>query len=198
MEPVISFDAAEQAEADPSRTVDTDNIQAAPVEAAEQTANGERPGARAHARAVEERGETPGTSDKTLATGGAATSGAVNVAGPQAAGARRPDEATDGLNEAPRGGPVSETAGGGSTGDADRPQGMARPDKPDDLKKISGVGPKIESRLNDLGIYTFEQIAAWQKAERDWVDSYLSFKGRIERDQWVSQAKALAAQKSGR
>jgi len=198
MEPVISFDAAEQAEADPSKVVDTDNVQAAPVEEGDATARGETPQAREHARAVTERGETPGFPDKTLATGGAATSGVVNVAGPQATGARRPDEATGGLNEAPRGGPAGEADGGGSTGDADRPQGMARPDKPDDLKKISGVGPKIESRLNDLGIYTFEQIAAWQKPERDWVDSYLSFKGRIERDRWVSQAQALAAQKSGR
>ena len=61
---------------------------------------------------------------------------------------------------------------------------------------ISGVGPKIEGTLNELGIWKFEQISKWKKAERDWVDSYLSFKGRIDRDDWVKQAKALA--KGGR
>ncbi|MBU4530306.1 MAG: NADH-quinone oxidoreductase subunit E [Hoeflea sp.] len=76
--------------------------------------------------------------------------------------------------------------------DRDRPAGIARPDAPDDLKMISGVGPKIEGILNSLGIYTYAQVAAWQKAERDWVDGYLKFKGRIEREDWVRQAEALA------
>ena len=66
---------------------------------------------------------------------------------------------------------------------------MRKPSKPDDLKQISGVGPKLEQTLNSLGIYKFEQIAKWKKAERDWVDDYLKFKGRIERDNWVTQAK---------
>eukprot|EP01025_Chloroclados_australasicus_P013573 TRINITY_DN16393_c1_g1_i1.p1 TRINITY_DN16393_c1_g1~~TRINITY_DN16393_c1_g1_i1.p1 ORF type:complete len:154 (-),score=21.11 TRINITY_DN16393_c1_g1_i1:36-464(-) len=69
---------------------------------------------------------------------------------------------------------------------------MRKPAKPDDLKLISGVGPKLEGVLNDLGIYKYEQVAKWKKAERDWVDTYLKFKGRIERDDWVKQAKALA------
>lgn len=72
------------------------------------------------------------------------------------------------------------------------PPRMKKPTKPDDLKKISGVGPKLEGILNGLGIYKFEQIAKWKKAERDWVDGYLKFKGRIDRDDWVSQAKKLA------
>ena len=73
---------------------------------------------------------------------------------------------------------------------------MDRPAEPDDLKLISGVGPKIEGILHDLGIWQFAQIAKWKKAEREWVDSYLRFKGRIDRDDWVRQAKALA--KGGR
>lgn len=80
--------------------------------------------------------------------------------------------------------------------DKDRPESIKKPAKPDDLKMISGVGPKIEKILNDLGIYKFEQIAKWKKAEREWVDGYLRFKGRIDRDDWVKQAKALA--KGGR
>ena len=43
--------------------------------------------------------------------------------------------------------------------------------------------------LNGLGIYKFAQIAGWKKAERDWVDGYLNFKGRIERDDWVSRPR---------
>jgi peptide/nickel transport system ATP-binding protein len=81
-------------------------------------------------------------------------------------------------------------AGVGSMGT--RPPRMAKPRKPDDLKLISGVGPKIEAILNGLGIYRFSQVAAWKKAERAWVDDHLKFGGRIERDDWVRQAKALA------
>jgi peptide/nickel transport system ATP-binding protein len=73
-----------------------------------------------------------------------------------------------------------------------RPPRMAKPKKPDDLKLISGVGPKFEAILNGLGIYRFSQVAAWKKAEREWVDDHLNFSGRIERDDWVKQAKALA------
>jgi len=76
--------------------------------------------------------------------------------------------------------------------DKDRPAGIERPATVDDLQLISGVGPKIEETLHSLGIYTFAQVAAWKKAERTWVDAYLDFKGRIEREDWVKQAKALA------
>ncbi len=76
--------------------------------------------------------------------------------------------------------------------DADRPTAIEKPDEPDNLRLISGVGPKIEGILNDLGIYTFAQIAEWKQTERDWVDGYLRFKGRIDRDDWVKQAAALA------
>ena len=76
--------------------------------------------------------------------------------------------------------------------DKSRPKGIARPAAVDDLKLISGVGPKNEKILHDLGIYTFAQVAAWKKAEREWVDAYLNFHGRIEREDWVKQAKALA------
>jgi NADH-quinone oxidoreductase subunit E len=76
--------------------------------------------------------------------------------------------------------------------DKDRPAGIEKPALVDDLKMISGVGPRLEILLHELGIYTFAQVAAWKKAERDWVDSYMKFGGRIERDDWVKQAKALA------
>ncbi|MBB4169948.1 MULTISPECIES: NADH-quinone oxidoreductase subunit E [unclassified Rhizobium] len=79
-----------------------------------------------------------------------------------------------------------------SLSDKNRPAGIEKPATPDDLKMISGVGPKIEATLHEIGIFTFAQVAVWKKAEREWVDGYLNFKGRIERDDWVKQAKALA------
>lgn len=63
----------------------------------------------------------------------------------------------------------------------------------DDLKKISGVGPKLEETMNKLGIYQFAQVASWTNDEIMWVDDNLSFKGRIERDDWIGQAKELIA-----
>lgn len=68
----------------------------------------------------------------------------------------------------------------------------ARDGAADDLKKISGVGPKLEGVLNELGFYHFDQVAAWGPAEIAWVDARLKFKGRIKRDNWVAQAAELA------
>jgi NADH-quinone oxidoreductase subunit E len=79
-----------------------------------------------------------------------------------------------------------------SLDDPNRPPAVDKPEKPDDLKLISGIGPKIEGILHSLGIFSFAQIAAWHQGERDWVDRYLNFKGRIDRDAWVKQADALA------
>ncbi|WP_299874710.1 hypothetical protein [uncultured Sulfitobacter sp.] len=62
----------------------------------------------------------------------------------------------------------------------------------DDLKLISGVGPKLEQTLNEMGIWYFKQVAAWGPSDIAWVDDRLRFKGRIERDDWMSQAKILA------
>ncbi len=65
--------------------------------------------------------------------------------------------------------------------------------KGDDLKRIKGVGPKLEGVLHELGFYHFDQIANWSRENIAWVDSRLKFKGRIERDDWISQAKLLAS-----
>ena len=70
----------------------------------------------------------------------------------------------------------------------------ARDGKADDLKQIKGVGPKLEGLLNSHGIYHFDQIANWSDAEVAWADnSLVGFKGRVSRDNWVEQAKTLAA-----
>ncbi len=76
-----------------------------------------------------------------------------------------------------------------------RPAGLEAPrnDAGDDLKKIKGVGPKLEALLQSLGFWHFDQIAAWTDAEVAWVDDNLDgFKGRVTRDEWVEQARILA------
>ncbi len=68
--------------------------------------------------------------------------------------------------------------------------------KPDDLKRISGVGPKLERMLHDAGVYYFWQVADWSAADVRHVDDLLEvFKGRIERDEWVRQAGGLATER---
>jgi predicted flap endonuclease-1-like 5' DNA nuclease len=63
----------------------------------------------------------------------------------------------------------------------------------DDLKLIWGVGPKLETLLNELGVYRFDQIASWNDLNLRWVDQSLdAFKGRAVRDRWIEQSKKLA------
>ncbi len=118
--------------------------------------------------------------------------GTTSIASARSANENNPEKPpvpTDPTAENP-----SRSGGAASAIPANRPRGMDAPrlGKPDDLKKIKGVGPKIEKTLHDLGIYHFDQIAAWTPAEIDWVDDYLSFKGRIGRDNWIGQAADLA------
>ncbi|MDO1581829.1 5' DNA nuclease [Rhizobium oryzicola] len=63
--------------------------------------------------------------------------------------------------------------------------------KADDLKKISGIGPKLETLLNDLGIRRYHEIAAWTQTEVEHFDRELGLDGRIAKDDWIAQAKAL-------
>ena len=69
-----------------------------------------------------------------------------------------------------------------------------REGKADDLRRISGIGPKIEGRLHDLGVFHFDQIAVWTEANVAWVDEQLTFKGRITRENWIEQARELATE----
>lgn len=76
-----------------------------------------------------------------------------------------------------------------------KPAGLAeaRDGLPDDLTKIKGIGPKMEKLCNRLGFWHYDQIAAWTQDEVAWVDDNLEgFKGRVTRDAWVAQAKALS------
>ena len=120
--------------------------------------------------------------DARIATLEAATSPAVPVADPAAqtpVPAAAPDD--DGAPET--------TSQGVKPAALDAPRdGIA-----DDLKKIKGIGPKMEKLCNALGFWHYEQIAAWTDAEAAWVDANLKgFKGRVTRDGWVAQAAVLA------
>lgn len=64
---------------------------------------------------------------------------------------------------------------------------------PDDLKQLKGVGPKLEEKLNEAGVTSFAQIAAWGPEDITRMDDLLAFKGRVERDGWIEQAKTLAS-----
>jgi len=84
----------------------------------------------------------------------------------------------------------------GAVAEGKKPRTMKAPRKSgaDDLKLIKGVGPKLQSMLNEMGFYHFDQIAKWGEAEVAWVDQNLEgFKGRVSRDTWVDQAQKLAA-----
>jgi predicted flap endonuclease-1-like 5' DNA nuclease len=74
-----------------------------------------------------------------------------------------------------------------------RPYGLAQAlGTADDLKRIRGIGPQNEGKLHGLGIWHFSQIAAWSDENVRWVGSYLAFSGRIDREKWIDQARALA------
>ena len=90
------------------------------------------------------------------------------------------------VKAAPKTASATKTAG---------PVRLKKPEgKADDLKQIKGVGPKMEGMLHDMGFFHFDQVAAWTAAEVAWVDANLKgFRGRVSRDNWVDQAKTLAA-----
>ncbi|MEM8823938.1 MAG: NADH-quinone oxidoreductase subunit E [Pseudomonadota bacterium] len=119
---------------------------------------------------------------------GDSSDGHGNVRGSDATALGRPK--TDSVIDAPE----SDEAEGTSA-HAKRPEALEGPrdGKADDLKRIKGIGPKLEELCNGLGFYHFDQIAGWTADEIAWVDSNLDgFKGRVTRDEWPKQAKVLA------
>lgn len=74
-----------------------------------------------------------------------------------------------------------------------KPRIAAAVGDPDDLRKIKGIGPKLNTLLGELGVARYDQIAAWTAADVAEIDPYLgTFKGRIDRDNWIEQAGFLA------
>lgn len=128
-----------------------------------------------------------------MAVGSGATGGAGGAAGGPSSGS-----AAEKAAAAADAGPTSEASKAAAKvapGDERRPSGMDAPrgGTGDDLKKIKGVGPALEKKCNDMGIWHFDQIAAWSGEEVAWADQNLvRFKGRVSRDDWVTQARILA------
>ena len=89
---------------------------------------------------------------------------------------------------------VKATTKTAKAGEGKAPRRLSKPRAAgaDNLTQISGIGPKIHDQLNEMGVFHFDQIAEWQQAECDYVNAGLRFKGRIEREEWIKQAKALA------
>jgi peptide/nickel transport system ATP-binding protein len=195
MEPVISFDASATKD-EAAGSPDPSHVQPVAGAARGGAPAGEAaPPPRSRAKKAS---AVPGTSDPavTLTEAGEGRQAASARVRP-ALGRRQAVAAGDAdgqpsrpVETAPSPAAARAAIGARSVGRA--PQPMERPDAPDDLKLISGVGPGIEAKLNALGIYTYAQIASLKKAERDFLDAHLAFRGRIEREDWVRQAKALA------
>jgi large subunit ribosomal protein L21 len=123
---------------------------------------------------------------------GSVSSKAVAAAEPKAAPAKPAPAKAKAAPKPAAPEPAAEAAPGAKPGNLlDAP----RDGKADDLKRISGVGPKLEKLLNSNGVFHFDQIAAWNEAEIAYMDDQLSFKGRIARDGWIDQAAGFAAEK---
>jgi branched-chain amino acid transport system ATP-binding protein len=91
-----------------------------------------------------------------------------------------------------RGAPAKGGPAAGKEQDISNRMSAPRGGKADDLQLIKGIGPVNEKKLNAHGIYHFDQIAAWKKADIAAAEAYLAFDGRIAREDWIGQAKALA------
>lgn len=68
----------------------------------------------------------------------------------------------------------------------------ARDEGKDKLSLIKGIGPVLEKKLNQLGIYHFDQIASWSTEEQTWINTQIQFPKKVEREEWVKQAKELS------
>jgi len=110
---------------------------------------------------------------------------------------KRDHEQTSGISEGLAAAPMASSPKVEASAPVDtgvKPNFLAeRPDRVDNLKRIKGVGPVLEKTLNKLGVYQFSQIAAFSSDNVKWVNNYLAFPGRIERENWVDQAKDLDA-----
>ena len=106
---------------------------------------------------------------------------------PKAAGKPEQKDSAPAKPSAPR------TAGGASRSAISNSLKAPRGGKADDLLLIKGIGPINQRKLNEHGIFHFDQIAAWKRADIAAAEAYLEFDGRIMREDWIGQAKALAA-----
>jgi len=85
-------------------------------------------------------------------------------------------------------------AANGKTAAGERPSMLTAPrgGGPDDLAKIKGVGPKSVEKLHALGVFHYDQIAAWSDDNVKWIEASIGAAGRVKRNGWVEQAQALS------
>ena len=162
------------------------DLSAAKATASESAAKAERAmAANAAAASISAAAVVTQAAPKAAASNGQAPSAAAKPAQAKAAKAASP---------APASKPDSDKTASTAPKAADKPKSLtkARGGKPDDLKLIKGVGPKLEALCNKLGFYHFDQIASWTEKEIAWVDDNLEgFKGSVTREDWVQQASDL-------
>ena len=121
----------------------------------------------------------------------------------QGAGAATPQGADPATTDAVRGqdaeptpaGAAAPPQDGSAAGSGTPPSQLDAPrgGVPDDLKRLKGLGPKFEERLNELGIYHFDQIAGWSDDDVAWIEAQMNMSGRVAREDWIAQARRLAA-----
>jgi large subunit ribosomal protein L21 len=114
---------------------------------------------------------------------------------PKKAAAKKPAKAAD---EKPAEAKASASASAKASAKKDEPKADAAGEVKDDVKLISGVGPALEKKLAAAGVTSLKQIAEFTAEDIERVDAELSFKGRIEREDWVAQAKDLLDGKAPR
>ncbi len=123
---------------------------------------------------------------------GAASDGVAEVTGSTAKTAAKPVRGTVAAKPETD---AKAQSGNAAPSAGKKPRTMKAPRKSgaDDLKLIKGIGPKLETMVNSIGFFHFDQIAKWGQDELAWVDQNLEgFKGRASRDSWVEQAEKLA------
>lgn len=112
---------------------------------------------------------------------------ATDPKGEKAAASDEPREARGGTPRSQEAADTAEDAPAEKPDTLDAPRGG----EADDLKQIRGLGPQLESKLHEMGIFHFDQIASWSREHVAWIDNGLGARGRAERDDWVGQAKSL-------
>ena len=172
-EAVLAAAAAEKAEAEAKVKEAAALAAAKEKEVQEKAAKAEAQG-KAQAKAQEEA-EAKATAEKEAAE-------------KEAVEAKAQKEAVIAQTEAAQSSDDQEPEGIAPEGLLSAPRGG----KKDNLSRIKGIGVKIDQALNGIGIYHFDQIAAWTEDNMAWADKALAFPGRAKRDDWVGQAKLLA------
>jgi NADH-quinone oxidoreductase subunit E len=134
--------------------------------------------------------QLPGTSGASAPTVGVSAGVADAAAAREAQAAAEEKAIQDQLAALPKDATPEQKA----NAVGERPAGLTSPrgGVADDLKRIKGIGKVNEGRLNELGVFHFDQIAGWSREEIRWVGTYLAFPGRIDREAWTSQADHLA------